>query len=162
MNVDIKRGIEEVKKIKELINDPVVGVLNDFVVTQNMPFEDVCFLKNLSEKGVSLFSFDEIIWIVNHHHFWLNLIKSPKGKTIFLEFYKRNNNCYQMSKKTKINRKTITKWTQRFLNTDFMFIDILLQGKEKFLVLNKGKYPNLVFLTKWFILEKIGGQYSIQ
>lgn len=152
--MDLQRGIEDAEKIKLLARDPVTNLLGDYLASRSIAFEELMFIRNLGEKGGSVYSYDELEWIYHYHDFWLHLIKSAKGSSVFLQFYDRNGNTYRTSKELRLNRRTVMKWTDRLLKTSLMFIDPLVMGNEKFLILNKGKYRNLLFLTRWFILEE--------
>ena len=145
------------EKAKFIIEDPISVMLNHFLEKQYIKFEEIAKLKIIFEKGNTTFNSYEIIWIINNYKIWFNLLKAYIGRNIFLEFYRYSNNVYSLSKKLKTTRRTTYKWTERLLKHDWLFVNtsLFIGRTSKMLVLNKNKYPNLMLLTRYFILNKI-------
>lgn len=153
--LSLTKGLQSPELLKELLNDPVTSLITDFINDKTIDFEDIMFLRRLADKGEGTrYDYHEVMLFVDHHREILNLIKSPKGSKVYLAFYKQNANCYFISGKLNIRRPTVIKWVDRFLKMDIMFIDQMLGGNEKFLILNKGRYRNILFIIRWLIMEE--------
>ena len=152
--------MDDIYEIKEkadaILKDEVSLIMTRFVTTENMPYPEIIRLKRKIESNDSIFNPREIAWLHYNHLFWLSLLKSPKGRRIYLHLYKYNDNIYSMARKLKISRKAQYKWIKRLLNRNLLYINPTVRGNEILYCLNRYKYPNLTFFTKWFILEFIG------
>jgi hypothetical protein len=150
--------MEIIEKVQSIVRDPIGQIVSRVAAKSRMEYPDTIRLKNEIESSnpTTIFRPKEIVWFMYNFSLWLSLINSPAGSKIFLEFHKYANNIYNLSHRLGITRKTIYKWVNRLKKCDWLCIDTMgSTGNQILLYLNKTKFPNLTFLTRWFILENI-------
>ena len=162
MELDFVEGIEDIERLKSYSGDEVGGILNAIYKFSQIPYEDVCKLRRLIEanSSTSLFNPKEVGWIINNYKFWLRIIKNKLCSKIFLEFYKYNYNIAHLARNLKVTRKSVYRWVTELKRLDWVYIntEFSITTNENLLSINRDSFPNLMFLTKYFIMRYRAGK----
>jgi hypothetical protein len=131
------------------------------IYQRGITIEDSKLLHKQSMLGESKYSWKELDWIIHNYRFWKRLLSSLLARQIFIEYYKRRLNGWQLKTEleTKYNKRfnynAVRYWLLKMKRYQWLWEDMKASyGKEVLYYLNKRYFSRLMKLTYEMIRDE--------